>query len=122
MSDDNHAAGYDFVRLGEGLADALVRAAEDHLSKAQAILDQSKSLAEIMLTQMRAQAQQIEEMNGRFKHFGEQMLDAHRVLNGVEPTMGKIDAAPSPLWRNPEPPAHDDMKARLRVLPPRQQP
>jgi hypothetical protein len=110
MSDDDHAAGYDFVRLGEGLADALVRAAEDHLSKAQAILDQSKSLAEIMLTQMRAQAQQIEEMNGRFKHFGEQMLDAHRVLNGVEPP------------RNGGPPIHEEIKTRLRVLPPRQQP
>jgi hypothetical protein len=109
MSDDDHAAGYDFVRLGEGLASSLMRAAEDQLDKAKAILDQTKSLAEILRTQVAAQVQQIEEMNGRFKAFGEQMLDAHRVLNGVEPP------------RNGGPPTHEEIKTRLRVLPPRPQ-
>jgi hypothetical protein len=110
MTDDNHAAGYDFVRLGEGLAKSLVRAAEDQLAKAQAILDQSNSLADIMLTQVRAQTAQIEEMNKRFTQCGEQMLDVHRMLNG--------DDRPS---HNAEPPTHEDMKSRLRVLPPRPQ-
>jgi hypothetical protein len=77
----DHSAAYDFVRLGEGLADSLTRAAEEHVTKAQQILDQTKSMAEIIRTQVRAQAKQIEAMNGRFKAFGEQMLDAHRKLN-----------------------------------------
>jgi hypothetical protein len=109
MTDDNHAAGYDFVRLGEGLAKSLVRAAEDQLAKAQAILDQSNSLADIMLTQVRAQTAQIEEMNKRFTQCGEQMLDVHRMLNG--------DDRPSPAQSS----THEDMKSRLRVLPPRPQ-
>jgi archaellum component FlaC len=100
---DDHAAGYDFVRLGEGLASSLVRAAKDQVDKAQAILDQTESLAEILRDQVKAQTQQIEQMNERFKQFGEQMLDAHRVLNGVEP------------------PRNEDMKTKLRVLPPRPQ-
>jgi hypothetical protein len=106
---DDHAAGYDFVRLGEGLASSLVRAAKDQVDKAQAILDQTESLAEILRDQVKAQTQQIEQMNERFKQFGEQMLDAHRVLNGAEPP------------RNGGLPTHEDMKSRLRVLPPRPQ-
>lgn len=78
----DHAIAYDFVQLGEKLADALVRAAEDQVQRAQAILDQTKSMADIIRTQVTAQANQIEEMTGRFKEFGSQMIDAHRKLNG----------------------------------------
>ena len=81
---DEHAVAYDFVQLGEALADTLTRAAEEQVQRAQAILDQTKSMADIIRTQVKAQAEQIEEMNGRFKAFGEQMLDAHRKLNGSD--------------------------------------
>jgi hypothetical protein len=81
---DEHAVAYDFVQLGEALADTLTRAAEEQVQRAQAILDQTKSMADIIRTQVKAQAEQIEEMNERFKAFGEQMLDAHRKLNGSD--------------------------------------
>lgn len=90
--DNKHAAGYDFVKLGEGLTSSLLRAAQEQVTKAQAILDQTQSLTDIIMTQVRAQAQQIEDMNGRFKAFGEQMLDAHRKLNGDLPA--SVEPAP----------------------------
>lgn len=81
---DEHAAGYDFVQLGEGLAKTLLAAAEEQVAQAQTMLDQTKSLVEILRTQVAAQAEQIAAMNARFKAFGETMLDAHRKLNGAE--------------------------------------
>lgn len=84
MQDQNNAKNYDFVQLGEGLAKTLLAAAEEQVSHAQTMLDQTRSLAEILRSQVTAQAKQIEEMNARFKEFGESMLDAHRKLNGVE--------------------------------------
>lgn len=95
---NDHASGYDFVKLGEGLTQSLLKAAQEQVTKAQAILDQTQSLADIIMTQVRAQAQQIEDMNVRFKAFGEQMLDAHRKLNGDFPA--RIEPAPvSPIDR-----------------------
>jgi len=94
---DRHAAGYDFVQLGETLAANLTRAAEEQVTKAQAILDQTKSMAEIIRNQVQAQAKQIEDMNVRFKAFGEQMLDAHRQLDGNEPA--RAPASSSSLAR-----------------------
>jgi hypothetical protein len=93
MNDEinDHAAAYDFVQLGEKLADALVRAAEDQVNKAQHILDQTKSMAEIVRTQVAAQAKQIEEMTERFKEFGTQMIDAHRKLNGDDHAIAPAD-------------------------------
>jgi len=87
---DEHAVAYDFVQLGEALADTLTRAAEEQVQRAQAILDQTKSMADIIRTQVKAQAEQIEEMNGRFKAFGEQMLDAHRKLNGSDERQAEV--------------------------------
>lgn len=113
---DAHAVGYDFVKLGEGLADSLIRAAQEQVDKAIQILDQTKSMAEIIRTQVKAQAKQIEEMNARFKQFGEQMLDAHRILNGdvgigEQGTRGLV--TPHRVVERQEPP-HD--LARLRAL------
>jgi hypothetical protein len=79
---DNHAAGYDFVQLGNGLADTLMKAAEEQVSQANTMLDQTKELVAILQNQVLAQAKQINEMNTRFKDFGEHMLVAHRKLNG----------------------------------------
>jgi len=79
---------YDFVQLGEGLADHLIHAAEEQVSKAQLILDQTVSLADIIRTQVKAQAEQIEDMNARFRAFGEQMLAAHRQLEDAPAAAG----------------------------------
>ena len=49
---------YDFVQLGEGLAANLLQAAEDQVSKAQTMLDQTQALAKILRDQVHAQAQQ----------------------------------------------------------------
>ena len=68
--------------LASGLADTLMRAAQDHVAKAQQMLDQTKALVEIIHTQVAAQAKQNEDMNARFKQVGERMLDVHRILNG----------------------------------------
>ena len=87
----DHAAAYDFVQLGEKLASSLVRAAEDQVHRAQAILDQTKSMAEIIRNQVAAQANQIEEMTVRFKEFGTQMIDAHRKLNGDDNVIAPAD-------------------------------
>jgi hypothetical protein len=89
MNDD--VSNYGFAELGERLAASLVTAAEDQVSRAQQILDQTRSMAEIIRTQVAAQTKQIEAMNARFRAFGEQMLDAHRMLNG--------DAAPRTVGR-----------------------
>ena len=104
MADEisDHATAYDFVQLGEGIAESMTRASEELVQRAQAILDQTNSMADIIRTQVRAQAAQIEEMNGRFRAFGEQMLDAHRKLNG--------DAVPRVIEHAP-----DDV-AKLRAL------
>lgn len=83
-ANDDHAAGYDFVQLGEGLATTLMKAAEEQVARAQTNLDQTKALAEILRSQVTEQAKQIADMNARFRAFGERMLDAHRVLNGAE--------------------------------------
>ena len=68
--------------LASGLADTLMRAAQDHVAKAQQMLDQTKALVEIINNQVAAQAKQNEDMNARFKQVGERMLDVHRILNG----------------------------------------
>ena len=78
---DEHASGYDFVKLSEGMAKALLAAAQEQVSQADQILEQTQSIADVIVTQIRAQAKQIEERNVRLKAFGEQMLDAHRKLN-----------------------------------------
>jgi len=111
---DNHAAGYDFVKLGEGLAKTLLNAAQDQVSRANQILEQTQSLADIIMTQVRAQAIQIEDMNARFKAFGEQMLVAHRVLNGNAPVANP--AAPSPEPTGVFAPPHVIRDAHLAQL------
>ena len=90
MTDDNkiapgHAEGYEFVMLGENLSRLLLAAAEEQVARAMQALDQTKSLTEIIRNQVAAQAKEIEELNARFRAFGETMLDAHRKLNGNTP-------------------------------------
>ena len=67
-------------------------------------------MADIIRTQVRAQAEQIGEMNVRFRAFGEQMLDAHRKLNGEAPRL--IDHAADATAHTARP---DDV-AKLRAL------
>jgi len=90
---DSTITAYDFVELGEGLAETLTRAAEEQVERAVQILEQTKAMAEIIRTQVQAQATQIAEMNERFNAFGVHMLDAHRLLNGEQvPAAGERDA------------------------------
>jgi hypothetical protein len=109
MTDEisDHAAAYDFVQLGEGLAKTLLAAAQEQVSKANQILDQAQSTADIILNEVRAQARRIEEMNDRYKAFGEQMLDAHRKLNGEPPTpdFARLRAIADDVQRFPTPSA-----------------
>lgn len=76
----------EFEKLGEGLCKALLQAAEDHVSRANQALDQTKAMVEILQQQIVAQAKQLEEMTTRYKAFGEKMLDAHRMLDGNKGT------------------------------------
>lgn len=118
MADEisDHATAYDFVQLGEGIAESMTRASEELVQRAQAILDQTNSMADIIRTQVRAQAEQIEDMNGRFRAFGEQMLDAHRKLNGDAPNPNAARAASGPPPRVVERVEAPADIARLRAL------
>ena len=73
---------YDFEHLGLKIAESLVHAAEQQVLEATSLLEETKSLAESIREQVKIQTAALEDLNGRLKRFGGQMLDAHRQFNG----------------------------------------
>jgi chromosome segregation ATPase len=103
-------ARYDFVHLGEEIADAMVKAAETQVEAAQAALEQTRDRAEKLTAAMiKVAEQQVEEakktlekcrnpadglraqiktvdreladLNDRLRAFGEKILEGHRQFN-----------------------------------------
>jgi hypothetical protein len=100
----------DLIKLGNGLADTLMRAAEEQVSKAQMLLDQTKALVEIIRNQVSAQAKQNDDMVARFKDVGERMLDIHRMLNGDPANSGSMQGVG--FERQQPAPPHDLVQLR----------
>ena len=73
---------YDFEHLGLKIAESLVYAAEQQVVEANSLLEETKALAESIREQVKIQTAALEDLNGRLKRFGGQMLDAHRQFNG----------------------------------------
>jgi hypothetical protein len=87
----------------EELADTMIRAAEEQVAKAQLLLDQTKTLVDIMRNQVTAHAKQSDEMVTRFKDAGSRILEIHSMLNGTTgPGMGEQGTA-----QRQQPPKHD---------------
>jgi hypothetical protein len=72
----------DIVKLGEDLAKAIVQAAQDQLTKAQAELDRAKSVADIVLAQANDEARRIDEGIASRKAATEKILEGYTILEG----------------------------------------
>jgi hypothetical protein len=78
----------------EELAENMIRAAEEQVTKAQQMLDQTKALVDIMRNQVTAHAKQSDEMVARFNDAAARMLEIHHMLNGTTgPGMGEQGTA-----------------------------
>jgi hypothetical protein len=73
---------YDFEKLGLGIAETLLKAAEAQVIEAQNLYEQTKALADHIRSQVAEQSQQLDDMNARLKTFGQRMLEAHQNFNG----------------------------------------
>jgi multidrug efflux pump subunit AcrA (membrane-fusion protein) len=74
---------YEFVKLSDKIAEALLQAAEDQVTEAQNLLASTKILAEQIGVQVEEQSKLLEDMHDRLKTFGGTVIDAHRkFLNG----------------------------------------
>lgn len=79
---------YDFEHLGDKIAESLVLAAENQVTEANNLLEQTKALAESIRSQVKIQTDALENLNARLKLFGAQMLEAHRNFNGGHKVAG----------------------------------
>jgi hypothetical protein len=70
----------DIVKLGEDLAKAIVQAAQDQLTKAQAELDRAKSVADIVLGQANDEARRIDDGIASRKAATEKILEGYTIL------------------------------------------
>lgn len=73
---------YDFERLGDQIAASLLQAAEEQLTQAQNMLEQTKAFAEDVRARIKAKAHELADMNTRLKAFGGSILEAHRKFHG----------------------------------------
>jgi hypothetical protein len=77
------ASPYDFAKMGEQIADLLVRAAEDRLTEAQNLVDSTKILADGIRAQVVAQTKLLDDMKIGLTTFGTTVVEAHKkFLNG----------------------------------------
>jgi hypothetical protein len=77
------ASPYDFAKMGEQIADLLVRAAEDRLTEAQNLVDSTKILADGIRAQVVAQTRLLDDMKIGLTTFGSTVVEAHKkFLNG----------------------------------------
>lgn len=74
---------YEFAEIGHQLIRMLLKSAEDRVVEAQNLLGSTKTLTEGIEAQIREHAQMLDNMNGRLKTFGEEVLGAHtKYING----------------------------------------
>jgi hypothetical protein len=73
---------YDFEQLGGHLADVMASAADDMVSEAQQLAEQTRLLAADIRAQVNEHSKLLRDINTRLKLTGEQMLEAHRKFNG----------------------------------------
>ena len=77
---------YDFARLGEEIAAAMLQAAEAQVNEAQNLLAEVRVLAEGLHQQVDNKNREINDLRDRLKTFGEGVLAAHRKFNGTAET------------------------------------
>jgi uncharacterized protein YqfA (UPF0365 family) len=78
----------DILRRGQDLAQAIVAAAEKHVTRAQANLDRAKSVADIILAQTNDEVRRINTKTANDKAATEKILEGYRIIeeSGEEPT------------------------------------
>jgi hypothetical protein len=83
MSDEPDAPNYDFARLGEKIADVLLRTGDDLANEAANLQEKAKVLADGIRAMVAEHDKAIEDFKGRLKVFGGEVLDAHKkFING----------------------------------------
>jgi hypothetical protein len=75
---------YDFVHLGEKIAESMVRAVEDQLTEVTNMLEQTKVFAQDMQQKITTKARELAETNERLKAYAETILEAHKQFHGEE--------------------------------------
>lgn len=73
---------YDFAKLGEKIAESLVRAAEEQVNEAHANLERVKEFADGIRSQVSEKSAELVDMNGRLRDFAETIMSAHRRFHG----------------------------------------
>lgn len=74
---------FDFVHLGEEIANRMVEAAEQQAKEAQHILEETRAFAQAIHDQVTRKATELVEMNARLKEAGQGILEAHRKFNAI---------------------------------------
>jgi hypothetical protein len=82
------APRYDFVNLGEKVADSMVKAAEEQLTAAQNQLEEIKAWADNLKAGLREKDAELATMNEKLRMFGESIMSAHRSFTGVDHRIG----------------------------------
>ncbi len=78
------ASRYDFVNLGEKVADSMVKAAEEQLTAAQNQLEEIKAWADNLKAGLREKDAELATMNDKLRMFGESIMSAHRNFTGID--------------------------------------
>jgi hypothetical protein len=94
------APRYDFVNLGEKVADSMVKSAEEQLNAAQNQLEEVKAWADNMKAQLKEKDDELATMNDKLRVFGESIMSAHRNFTGVDHRTS-VDPLPSVVVRGP---------------------
>ena len=73
---------YDFVKLSEEIVVALVRAAENQVTEATNLLEQTKAFAESLHAQIEEKNRELVAKNNQLKVLGSDVLEAFRRYKG----------------------------------------
>jgi hypothetical protein len=74
---------YEFEDIGQQLIKVLRKSAEDQVTAAQRMLEDTKALTDDIERQIIEHAEMLDSMNARLKSFGAEILDAHKkYVNG----------------------------------------
>lgn len=83
-------ARYDFVRLGEEIAGALLQAAEEQVTQAQNMLEQTRAFADKIRADIAAKDAELADMNNRLRAFGVTIIDAHKRFHAGSDEAGTL--------------------------------
>jgi septation ring formation regulator EzrA len=81
---------YDFVSLGEKVADAMIEAAQEQVTAAQNKLEEIRAFADDIRQQIKAKDKELTEMTDRIKTLGERVLEANREFNASLPPLDPL--------------------------------